>query len=62
MLDALELSQCLTREGFHDTQQAIAAYEKQMRARAAATAKDTLESTASLHSPNAVSFFIDLLS
>ena len=55
MLDALELSICLTDQHFSDTRAAIAAYEKQMRARASVAAAVTLEQTASLHSPRAIS-------
>jgi 2-polyprenyl-6-methoxyphenol hydroxylase-like FAD-dependent oxidoreductase len=54
MLDALELSICLTDQRFPDTRAAIAAYEKQMRARAAEATAVTLEQTASLHSPRAI--------
>lgn len=43
MLDALELSECLTNGQFPDAQAAIAAYEKQMRERAAAEARESLE-------------------
>ncbi len=60
MLDALELSQCLVSEDFANTQTAIAAFEKQMRARASETARDTLESTAALHSPDAITFLINV--
>jgi 2-polyprenyl-6-methoxyphenol hydroxylase-like FAD-dependent oxidoreductase len=56
MLDALELSKCLTGEDFPEVQPAIAAYEKQMRVRAAEAAKDSLESTDALHSPDAIPF------
>jgi 2-polyprenyl-6-methoxyphenol hydroxylase-like FAD-dependent oxidoreductase len=52
MLDALELCNHLTDASFNTTQDAIAAYEKQMRARASETAKITLEQTAALHSDN----------
>jgi 2-polyprenyl-6-methoxyphenol hydroxylase-like FAD-dependent oxidoreductase len=48
MLDALELSECLTN---YDVPDAIAHYEKQMRARASETAQMTLEQTDSMHSP-----------
>ena len=60
MLDALELSQSLLNDDFPDTQTAIAAYEKQMRLRAAETAKDTMVSTDALHSPDAISFFLNI--
>jgi 2-polyprenyl-6-methoxyphenol hydroxylase-like FAD-dependent oxidoreductase len=62
MLDALELSQCLLNDDFTDLQSAIAAYEKQMRARASETAKETLESTAALHSPDAIAFMLSIIS
>jgi len=62
MLDALELSQCLTCEDFPGIQQAIAAFEKQMRIRAAETAQATLESTDALHSAKAIPFFKDIIS
>jgi len=60
MLDALELSQCLTSKDYPDAKTAIAAYEKQMRARASETARDTLESTAALHSSEAITFLMSV--
>jgi 2-polyprenyl-6-methoxyphenol hydroxylase-like FAD-dependent oxidoreductase len=62
MLDALELSQCLINDSFLDLQQAIAAYEKQMRSRAAVVAKDTMDNTAALHSPDAIPYFMRIIS
>jgi 2-polyprenyl-6-methoxyphenol hydroxylase-like FAD-dependent oxidoreductase len=62
MLDALELGQCLINEDFSDIQSAIAAYENQMRIRAAETAKITMESTAALHAPDAIRFMMDVIS
>lgn len=56
MLDALELSLCLTNTPFPDMRSAIAHYEQQMRNRAAETARVTMESTLMLHSPEALSF------
>ena len=56
MLDALELSQCLTGGDFTDTHAAIAVYETQMRKRASAAAKDSLDSSDALHAPNAIDF------
>ncbi|WP_114941072.1 FAD-dependent oxidoreductase [Mucilaginibacter endophyticus] len=50
MLDALELAQHLLNNEFENTRDAIAAYEKTMRARASETAAMTLEQTDSLHS------------
>jgi 2-polyprenyl-6-methoxyphenol hydroxylase-like FAD-dependent oxidoreductase len=62
MLDALELSECLTSDDYPDTRSAIAAYEQQMRIRAAETAKITMESTAALHAPDAIRFMMDVIS
>jgi 2-polyprenyl-6-methoxyphenol hydroxylase-like FAD-dependent oxidoreductase len=61
MLDALELAQCLTDTDFEDTQAAIAAYEKQMRTRAAEAADQSLQSLVALHSPDAISFMLSLV-
>jgi len=61
MLDALELSRCLTSDDFSDVQSAISAYEIQIRARASETAIMTLESTAALHSPEAISFILEVI-
>ena len=61
MLDALELSQCLLSDDFADTQAAIAAYETQMRARASEIAMITMESTAALHSPQAIDFLLSII-
>ncbi|SDP96080.1 2-polyprenyl-6-methoxyphenol hydroxylase [Mucilaginibacter sp. OK268] len=61
MLDALELSQCLLSDDFADTQSAIAAYETQMRARASEIAMITMESTAALHSPQAIDFMLSII-
>lgn len=60
MLDALELSNCLTGADFSSIEEAIAYYENQMRARAAETAKMTLEQTEVLHSENAISHMLEL--
>ncbi len=62
MLDALELGLSLTDDAFPDTHAAITAYEQQMRARASATAAMTLESTAALHSPDAIPFLMQIVS
>lgn len=43
MLDALDLSECLTNPKFKTTQTAIAAYEKQMLERAATLGQESLE-------------------
>lgn len=62
MLDALELSNCLTKDDFPDIRSAIAGYEENMRLRAAEVTEATLESTAALHSSDAVSYLIDIIS
>ncbi|SEO19695.1 NAD(P)/FAD-dependent oxidoreductase [Mucilaginibacter sp. OK283] len=62
MLDALELSQCLTGDNFTDLPSAIAAYENQMRMRASQVAATTMESTAALHSKDALAYLIDVIS
>jgi len=62
MLDALELSQHLLSTSHADLQTAISAYENQMRARASETAKLTLEQTEILHSKNAISHMMQLVS
>src|ERR1700733_5558171 len=60
MLDALELSDCLCSENFSDIQSAIAAYEKQMRKRASAAAKDSLDSGDVMHSADGLNFMLDM--
>lgn len=62
MLDALELSRCLTSDEFSNTQSAIAAYEKQMRNRASEVAKTTLMQTDLLHSHNAIDNMLSVMS
>ncbi|PJZ78014.1 FAD-dependent oxidoreductase [Leptospira neocaledonica] len=60
MLDALELSECLTNENFKDMQTAIATYEKQMLVRAANEARDSLEMTEWMHSEGAVAKLVQM--
>ncbi|MDQ2772489.1 MAG: FAD-dependent monooxygenase [Bacteroidota bacterium] len=60
MLDALELSQCLTSTQFPDVQAAIAHYEQQMRRRASEVATETLAQTEALHSPGALAHLVRL--
>jgi 2-polyprenyl-6-methoxyphenol hydroxylase-like FAD-dependent oxidoreductase len=61
MLDALELSACLTNEKYKTLQEAISFYETAMRKRAAAAAKESLENGERMHSKSAlrtmISFF-----
>ncbi|MET4076525.1 NAD(P)/FAD-dependent oxidoreductase [Hymenobacter sp. UYCo722] len=60
MLDALELSRCLTSDQFVDVQAAIGHYEAQMRPRASAVAGLTLEQTEALHAPHALAHLMNL--
>ena len=62
MLDAVELAESLLSDNYANTQSAIAAYETQMRKRASETAAQTLESTAALHSPDAINYLISIIS
>jgi 2-polyprenyl-6-methoxyphenol hydroxylase-like FAD-dependent oxidoreductase len=62
MLDALELSNCLTSAQFSSLQAAIAHYEQHMRQRASAVAQDTLEQTAALHGPDGLAHLVGLFS
>ena len=52
MLDAFDLSECLTNDKFQDTQTAIAAYEKQMLARAAILGEEALDGIKDFASPS----------
>lgn len=61
MLDALELSKQLCNPNFPDIRSAISAYEKQMLKRASEVAAITMESTASLHSENAILFLMEVI-
>jgi 2-polyprenyl-6-methoxyphenol hydroxylase-like FAD-dependent oxidoreductase len=54
MLDALELSECLCSKNFSDIQSAIASYENEMRTRAAAAAKESLENGDKMHSKDSL--------
>lgn len=60
MQDAYELAECLTNDNFSSTQEAIAAYEKQMLQRASAITQDTLNSTEMLHSDDAIGKMLQL--
>ena len=61
MLDALELSECLTNAAWPDLNTAIATYEHIMLKRAAQTARMTLEQTEILHAPGALKHLLQLL-
>jgi 2-polyprenyl-6-methoxyphenol hydroxylase-like FAD-dependent oxidoreductase len=62
MLDALELSNCLTSAQFPSLQAAIAHYEQHMHQRASAVAQETMEQTAALHSPHGLAHLVGLFS
>jgi 2-polyprenyl-6-methoxyphenol hydroxylase-like FAD-dependent oxidoreductase len=61
MLDALELSRCFKHEDFQNSQEAISVYEKQMLKRASETAETTMQSTAALHSADALDFLKNIM-
>ncbi|MFT3796784.1 FAD-dependent oxidoreductase [Flavobacterium sp.] len=54
MLDALELSECLTSEAHPTIQEAIADYETNMRKRASIMAQESLENGKRMHAENAL--------
>lgn len=62
MLDALELGLCLISDDFDDVRSAIAAYETEMRARAGATAEQTMEATTALHAEGAIEYMMAVIS
>jgi 2-polyprenyl-6-methoxyphenol hydroxylase-like FAD-dependent oxidoreductase len=62
MQDSFELAECLTSETYFDIQSAIAAFEKQMCARASAVTKITLDSTEMMHSGDPIAQLIHAFS
>lgn len=62
MLDALELTECLTGNDFSDMQSAIAAYEKPMQQRASAEAQLSMEMVEWMHTDGAQEKIMRLLS
>lgn len=54
MLDALELSNCLTEDNYSTQLEAIGAYEDKMRIRAAKAARESLENGERMHSDNSL--------
>ena len=62
MLDALELSECLTNPSFADTQTAIAKYERQMFRRFAEMGQGTLFNTEWMHQPHALDDMLTMFS
>lgn len=59
MLDALELSKYLTSNDFPDLQNAMAAYENDMRTRAALLSQDAVEGTERMYSKGALDTFVN---
>ncbi len=59
MLDAVELADCLVSDERSSVRLAIADYEKRMRARASASAEQTMKFTGIFHSADAMLFFKD---
>lgn len=62
MLDALELSECLTSDEYHSIQDAIAFYEINMRKRAAIAAKESLDNGERMHSEKALATMLAFFS
>lgn len=59
MLDALELSECLTSNEYSSLRDAISGYEIKMRVRAANAAKKSLENGEKMHSENALNTMLE---
>jgi 2-polyprenyl-6-methoxyphenol hydroxylase-like FAD-dependent oxidoreductase len=59
MLDALELSKCLTSDQYNTVQEAIAFYESNMQERAAKAAQESLENGEKMHSKDALETMLD---
>jgi 2-polyprenyl-6-methoxyphenol hydroxylase-like FAD-dependent oxidoreductase len=62
MLDALELSECLTSCTFGNLQEAISFYESNMRQRAAVAAQESLDNGARMHSDTALATMLEFFS
>ncbi|GAB3781810.1 NAD(P)/FAD-dependent oxidoreductase [Spirosoma horti] len=60
MLDALQLSECLTSDKFADLTSAIAHYEKQMFARFTEVGKETMDNTDWMHSPDGLTKILEM--
>lgn len=59
MLDALELSECLTSDNHATLLEAISFYETNMRKRAAMAAKESLENGEKMHAENALTTMLE---
>jgi 2-polyprenyl-6-methoxyphenol hydroxylase-like FAD-dependent oxidoreductase len=62
MLDALELSECLTGDQYSTLRESISGYEIKMCKRASAAAHDSLENGERMHSENALQTMLDFFS
>lgn len=62
MLDALELSECLTSDQYETLEEAISVYETQMRKRAAIIAKESLDNGELMHAENALENMLNFFS
>jgi len=62
MLDALELSECLTSDKYKTIKEAISFYESNMRERAAEAAKESLENGEKMHSKDALKTMLEFFS
>lgn len=62
MLDALELSECLTSDTFETLQEAIGSYETAMCKRASDAAKESLDNGELMHSKDALNTMLDFFS
>ena len=60
MLDALELSECLTSDKYNTLQEAISFYEINMRKRAAMAAQESLENGKRVHSEGALNKMLNI--
>lgn len=59
MLDALELSECLTSSEYNSLEEAISKYETNMRKRASEAARESLENGEKMHSENALETMLE---
>jgi 2-polyprenyl-6-methoxyphenol hydroxylase-like FAD-dependent oxidoreductase len=62
MLDALELSECLTSDNYDTLKDSISSYEINMCKRAAIAAQESLENGERMHSANALQTMVDFFS
>ncbi len=62
MLDALELSECLTSDKYETLQEAVSFYEINMRNRAAKAAQESLENGERMHSEDALTTMLHFFS